>query len=699
MSVSTATSTAGVALAALCLGAVGCLPYTRATAGDGEVFDLLYRRDLSGFEQRIAVENHVGAADEWTRVGEAWLDLANCRPVDRDPFAEGADPSADAQFVYATLVLEDTRRRLRAARSMSGARRGTSTLLVDRMRRGDFFERAPDETPSDVIRWPGEDEQWADEKPAPIRVGHQCDRLPRQLRQPHGGLPGRGETESDAKQNGAQKQASDDGTSGRTRRWTLHDWRAELLGGLERVIRTYEPLSETDRDGRVAELYWRTRLYGAATAARFARGYRGDWERPDGLPDGRAKRLATDSLEGRAAEWLGPMLEADPPAAEFLADASMARARLLGATIAARAGQRETARSRLAQALSTGLSGTNRWGARYLLLRILTRAGRWKAAAALADELPPPTSAYFSPYVYRVGLALRRIDRDDRFLSIAKSVFGEFSPDSNPFLRGLYGEMLRLMVQYSFEDRVVELLEEYGPRSGVYDRVAEFARICLARGRPDNAEAAARWLMENHDDARYEPRYRGLLALVAFQRDDPQAFRRQIREITERPKSLLEAIPAGRRAEFFAPADSALARVLRQMLPMMAEWGETAPAEKRRRKWLEIIVEQTQTFLRQTDESIARSTLEEMYQMASALLEDHPRGYAERVGDEPPAPLVLGTVRVGAGKLERFEPSIRVRCPEPYSLTLIPRDDRPPSEWTFRWPDSRADQNDGGSDA
>ncbi|MFB6372012.1 MAG: hypothetical protein ABEN55_02585, partial [Bradymonadaceae bacterium] len=465
---------------------------------------------------------------------------------------------------------------------------------------------------------------------------------------------------------------------------------------LDRVVRTYQPLADETRDGRLAELYWKTRLYGAAMASRYARGYRAGWRVPKKMRKPRAKRLAAASLETRAADWLGPILAADSPAQTFLSESAMARARLLGATMADRDGDPKTARSRVARALDGGLSGSNRWGARYLLLRILTRTGRWQAGAALADELPPTNSRYFAAYVYRSGLALRRVDRDGRFLGIAKAVFGRFPPKSNPYLRALYSELLRLAVRYSFEDRVVELLEELGPRSGVYDRISEFARVCLELGRPDNAEAAARWLMRHHEDARFEPRYRGILALVAFQRNDPAAFRRQIEKMTDRPESLLEAIPAQRRAQFFAPADSALARVFRQMLPMMAEWGESPPAERRRRRWLEIIVDQTQTFLRETDESIARSTLEEMYRLASALLEDHPRGYAERVGDEAPAPMVLGTVRVGAGKLEQYEPTIRVRVPEPYSLTVIPRDDRPPPEWTSRWPE---DDKKGDSDA
>ena len=337
------------------------------------------------------------------------------------------------------------------------------------------------------------------------------------------------------------------------------------------------------------------------------------------------------------------------------------------------------------RAMSLGLAEANRWPARYLRLRLLTRQGRWAEAVELADSLPPRGSRYFVPYAYRVGVALRQEGRDDRFMGIIKSVFRDRTPQSGPFARALYGESLQLLASFPFEERVVEVLEEMGTRSRLYRRVEQLARVALKRGRPENAGAAARWLLGQHDDARFRPRYQSLLALVAFQKDDPAEFRHQLGEIAHRPDSLLAAIPERRRASFFAPADAALARILRLTLPMMAEWGDSPPAAQRRERWLEIIVEEAQSFLRSTRESIARPSLVELYRLASAQLEDHPRGYAERVGDSEPAALVLGTVEVKQSDLRDDEPPITADFAEPHSLTLIPRGELPPARWQIRW--------------
>ena len=158
------------------------------------------------------------------------------------------------------------------------------------------------------------------------------------------------------------------------------------------------------------------------------------------------------------------------------------------------------------------------------------------------------------------------------------------------------------------------------------------------------------------------------------------------RAITERPGALRDALPARRQSSFFAPADAELARGLRQMLPVMAEWGDDRSAQDRRQRWLRVIVTQTQQFVRNTEDTLARPQLLELYRLASALLDDHPRGYAERVGEQEPAPLVLGTVRVHGRDLEQHEPEVELRIEAPYSLTLIPRDGLPPSLWPRHWP-------------
>jgi hypothetical protein len=643
----------------------------------------LYERDLSEFERALAVENELDVDDAWTRVGEAWLALANCRPVDREvEFGDGRE-AATAAFVHATLVVEDTRRRLEVARRMAGGRAMSVPRLVEGIREPGFFDREPPARSEDTIRWPAEAEKWADEVPAAVTVESNCNELSAQIREEAG--PFEDELEKEESENRAE--------GGEMPRGRVAQWRAAMLEAVERVLARYERLDGEMRRGSLAATYWQTRVYGAAQAHRYAEVY-GEEGPGEENPAVVVEHLRASALGERVGRWLGPVVAEDSGAAAFLDEATRARALLVAAERAAAAGEPDGVVTFVDRALAVGLEETNRWMAKYLRLRASTRVGRWEEAVATGDELPPTDSPYFAPYAYRLGVALRQLDRDDRLLGMSKEVFRARQPRENPFLRGLYEELLRLMARYEFEARVAELLEEVGPRSGTYRRIEEFARVCLARGRLDNAEAAGRWLLEHRQDARFRPRYRGILAMVAFHRNDTGAFRRQIGELIERPDSLLEAIPAHRRAEFFAPADSALADVFRRMLPAMAEWGDSEAARARRRRWLEVIVDETQAFLRETDESMVRSRLVEMYRMASSLLEDDPRGYAERVGSEESAPLVLGTVEVGPGRLGPHEPVFRVRFAEPYSLAVIPRDDRAAPEWPRRWPNDKEGNDD-----
>ncbi len=667
------------------VGLAGCLPYTRATASREARFAPLYERDLSEFERAMAVENDLEVDDAWTRVGEAWLALANCRPVDREVEFGDDGEAATAGFVHAALVLEDTRRRLTVASRLAGGEGMSTPRLVERIREPDFFDREPPARSEDTVRWPAEDEDWADEVPAAVVVESDCEKLAAQIQK--GAGPFGGESE----ERGGEKEADDSEMPlGR-----VDQWRAAMLEAVERVVTRYERLDGEMRRGSLAATYWRSRVYGAVRADRYAEIYTEEGPSEGSQPSGVVERLRADNLDERANRWLARLVEGDSSAEEYLDASTRARISLVAAERAAEAGEPERVVASVDRALELGLEPTNRWMAKYLRLRALTRVGRWKEAVATGDELPPEDSPYFAPYAYRLGVALRQLDGDERLLGMAKEVFRVRQPPDNPFLRGLYEKLVRLMARYEFEARVVEVLEEVGPRSGTYRRVEEFARVCLSRGRLDNAEAAGRWLLDHRQDARFRPRYRGILAMVGFYRNDTGAFRRQIEELIDRPESLLEVIPPHRRAEFFAPADSALADVFRRMLPAMAEWGDSEVAQARRRRWLEVIVDETQAFLRETDESMVRSRLVEMYRMASSLLEDDPRGYAERVGSEESAPLVLGTVEVGPGRLEPHEPALRVRILEPYSLAVIPRDDGAAPEWPRRWPDD----NEGSDDA
>ncbi|MEM1348110.1 MAG: hypothetical protein AAGI01_06120 [Myxococcota bacterium] len=295
-------------------------------------------------------------------------------------------------------------------------------------------------------------------------------------------------------------------------------------------------------------------------------------------------------------------------------------------------------------------------------------------------------SPYYASSIYYAGVAMRALGRMDEFMGLALGAFRDRPFKKDPFLRAVYVQTLRVLVGYPLEARTIELLEDMGERSLIYERVEEYAKVALDEGEPENAKAAARWLIASHEDAQARPRYHGVLALAAFLQDDARQFVRHIRDIVRRPKGVVSAIPAWRRPLFFEAADQELAAVLRQMLPVMAEWGDGEEATALRQAWLRVVIKEAQEFVRNAPESVARPQLIELYRLSSALLEeDSARAYPERVGAARPAPLVLGTVRVAERDLSPFEPSGAPSSPEVFSLTMVPRDAQPLDMWPEFW--------------
>src|SRR5699024_7379068 len=136
----------------------------------------------------------------------------------------------------------------------------------------------------------------------------------------------------------------------------------------------------------------------------------------------------------------------------------------------------------------------------------------------------------------------------------------------------------------------------------------------------------------------------------AFLDDDRSRFRHHIQAISQRPDWAKELIPRNRRAAFFSIQDTELRRVLQTTLPLMAEWGDDDSAQALRQIWLQIIIDETQTLLRNAPESAQSEELQRLYRLASRLLDDHPRGYAQQIGaqDISSSALILGTVELSA---------------------------------------------------
>jgi hypothetical protein len=251
----------------------------------------------------------------------------------------------------------------------------------------------------------------------------------------------------------------------------------------------------------------------------------------------------------------------------------------------------------------------------------------------------------------------------------------------------LYIQTLRQLAAYPFDARVVEVIEDLGPRDRIFERLEEYAAVSLDMGEPENARAAARWLLAKHWQASYAPRYYAVLALAAFLEDDIPEFEQFAWAIVQREQRVEEAVGAQRAPGFFAAADAELARLLRQMLPVMAEWGDAPGAVARRQRWLGAVIKLAQGFVRQTPETLSRPSLVELYRLASGMLEvEQARAYPERVGQLEPGPLVLGTVRVEDRDLAAFEPDeIGLEAPTMWSLTLVPQDGASLAGWPLFW--------------
>lgn len=656
-----------------CLGlmpliAGGCVPAQPPESRPDAAFELLHERKLSAFERELAMERHLTGPDSrsrmsWNRVGQAWLDLVNCtgleradRPLDFADWSAGEEPVA--KLAYATVVLEIRRQNEWALDTASRSSKTAFSEWFDR----DFFDREPAPIDDSLVRWPGEEESWKDEGLAPVAVESECSTLDERLLAP---------PEDDDGEDGEDGEDGDIAPPEPDE--VRQKWAAAQLDAAERVAELGAALPPEQARGNLALSIWRARVQGARVALDL------------GEPE-RGVRLLTP-LSSKSDSHLSA-------ATGELARMLFLRAKLRSAAGEdddgdARDARRREALTDLRRALEIGLRPPNDERARYLALRLTTDAARWEEALEFAEPRPPRNSPLFEPFAYRVSLAARQSGAEDRFLRIAMETLAGSQSDESPFSSALYADTLALLAGYDFDARVVEMLEELGPASQIFRRVAQLSRVALEHGHVDNATAAADWLLARHHNHRYTPRYRGLLAIAAFMRDDEEDFREQVRAMTRRNPSVVEALGDGRQAEFFAHADRTFARLMGQMLPAMAEWGDDARAERRRQRWLEITIDETQRFLRNAERSEVHPELTELYGLASKLLEQHPRGYAARVGSKEPTPLVLGTVHVGRGDLIAHEPTITPSLPEPYLLTLVPRTDLLAESWSFGWADNQ----------
>lgn len=594
-----------------------------------EPFNALFERDLSEFELLLATERHFGLHTERTYLGEDLLALARCVPL---PNFDIEESSGSLGLARQLVRVEDYRRLrliadVRAQRIQNPWHQGT---VHSRFTSQTFFQRKPAAIPDHLVRWPATTEEtWPDERPAPVEIDYQCA----QLMEREAALRGLPEDEP----------------------LLFAEWFA-----LEEALTI--KLTEEERE-QLAPLMQALFIHRADLLLRLSTR---ELSERDTFLYRRALASTREDLVRAVAEPVDTREATSSYAAAIrlyqLADGNDWEEELFLAL--------EHLRSFDIPAIAEA--------ADYLFVRESWLRGDWPGAAS--SELLPVSSPYHSAHAYFALTAHRYLGQRDRFLALGREALkNRRRPGTDPFLGGLYREVLQELVLYDSDLRTLEILEELGPRAQLRERQIELAEIAIDFERPALAEALIVPVLAATDDARQRPRLLAILALAAFQNGEATRFKGYLDALASRPEVLQEAIPRQRRATFFANQDQELARVLRAMLPMMAEWGDDPRSRQERQFWLQEIVTSTQVFLRSTPESRVSSTLTELYELASQLLEDHPRGYAQRVGRdaEDASPLVLGTVSLQALPPVHDAPQPQLRAPLVDSLLFIPSPSTP----------------------
>lgn len=618
----------------------GCIPLSPAEYGSRDLFQPLLRADLAAFQHKLTIDHHLGRADAWTEVGQAFLALATCNPIDGRSSALLAEP--DAALLHQLAVVEETRRLRLISQARHFQRRvwHQDTVHTQFTSRS-FFNRTPGPLDQDLIRWPDPKDAWQDEQPAPVEVAYDCEALGDDVDED---LPFY--LEQEWKQTDKILQMS-----------------AELTPS--------EPLRQ---QARINIILHRADL--ALLSLELGN---------DDFFDDLAISMADQAL-----------MELQSITEQAANEQSLAFAQSL--RLSALASALDDA-DLLVEALATllehpdqGVANT----ARYLLMKSAWTKGWWEIVIENSSPLAPRSSPLYSAQAYFTATAHLYLGHPDRFLASARQALqNRPRDDQDPFLGALYRETLQFLAGFDVDERTEELLEEFGPRSRLMERQKELASVALDMGRPEVTRALVEPLLEQSNDARELPGLHALLALASFFEDNRPGFIHHLDAIATRPNWANELIPRSRRAAFFAPQDRELAKVLRAILPLMAEWGDDDQAQALRQPWLELVVEKTQNFLRWAPESIVSDDLSDLYTLASELLKQSARGYAAQIGAEglPTSALILGTVGLpGLPPLSKA-PSPRLRWRPLPSLLLIPADGIPPTEFISHIPSMNREEH------
>lgn len=654
----------------------GCSPWDRLDVISRTLYEPLSTRDLNGFEQRLAHLKRSGATGDALTVATQWLYLLTCHPIPH------LDPPKNPLWraLYASLYLEETR-----APDELGH---LGALLQSKP---DALKLDPLLLPPELwMTWPEDVEGWPDEAPLSMSLPRLCrgavgrqsydlssgvtlpsviEQRERKQQDAPPALPARAQhllqsiTELLLPKEAPARQA-----------W----WRLSAqLGWATSALDALEELEERAPEHPTLSA-WRWWLeFDVAQSLSRASGVSFGWR-----PAEQAS-WPTRAMFSLSCVWWERLQERHAPKEGRGGAVAYAQVLLMSGLCHEERGAPEEALALWRQPGLAMLDPQSVELVYYHRLRLLSELGMWGEAVTLREHLPPTRSPLYPAYTYALGRAHQNAGDEEGLMALSTSVFRDKSWRRDPFLRGLFYLFVRALTRYDFESRVIELLEDLGPRFETYDRVLVFAEVSLDEAQPTQAREAATWLLDHGSRGARRYHLHSLLAHAALLELDQARFKRSLHAISGLKSETLKAIPKGRRGRFFKERDLALTRLLQRLLPVVAEW----PAGPARGAWLELMLSEIQLFLRTRPESRSRTELTALYRAGKSMLDLRSRlAYAEAIGRRSPASLVLGQVRVQADNVSPFEPrEVSLALTRPWALTLLPTGPISPLKWSLQW--------------
>lgn len=666
----------------LSLGALlsACSPWDRLDVVSHTLYQPLAEHDLNAFEQRIAHLKRRGASGDALIIATQWLYLLHCHPI---PFLESPQHPL-WKALYASLYLEETRTQNELGQ-LGSLLQTSSKLKID-----------PQVLPSELwMTWPKNVEGWPDEAPLYVQLPRVCQgRIGRINFDLSSGviLPSitaqrvnkivTAPSEISNKANYIVQEVTKlllpSSTTLQNQFWRQSarlGWLLQAITHLNEV--NLDEYGTPETQTLIQSWVWWLRFDLAQVLSQTSQVDLG-WSPPQQHP------WAGLLLFRFACKEWDLLQTAPPPPIGRNGLSAHAQASLMRGLCLEYQGEHLKALELWRNPYFSTLDPQSIELVYYHRLRLLSTLGMWKEAVTLRDYLPPPQSRLYPAYIYALGKAHQNAGDEAGLMALSTQVFRDRSWRRDPFLRGLFYLFVRALTRYDFESRVIELLEDLGPRFETYDRVLVFAEVSLDEAQSQQAKEAATWLLDH--GARGEQRYYlyTLLAHAALLELDQARFSQALRKISGLKSKSLQAIPKGRRGQFFKERDLALTRLLQRLLPLVAEWPQT----RARSEWLELIISEIQTFLRTRPETRSRSELTALYRAGKSMLDLRSHlAYAEKIGRSTPASLILGQVRVQATNVSPFEPrEVTLRLERPWALTLLPSGPLSPYQWSLEWP-------------